>query len=253
MATNKFPKAFISYSHDSADHKKWVLDLATRLRHSGVESVIDQWALGPGDDLPHFMERNLADADRVLMICTDNYVRKANSGAGGVGYEKMIVTADLLGRIDSNKVIPLIRQSGTHDVPTFLRTKLFINFSLDNEMESAYDDLVRSIHGAPLFVAPPVSNNPFEPAAEVPAEKTVDGVMIVMRAAVRLFESNDEPLLNYGDILRVANISRIMFDLFLDDALNEGLIERNPYRGSLFDLTSKGKMYAINNKLISSR
>jgi len=50
------------------------------------------------------MELNLASADRVLMVCTDRYVKRANAGAGGVGYEKMIVTADLLKTIDSNKV-----------------------------------------------------------------------------------------------------------------------------------------------------
>ncbi len=26
------PSVFISYSHDTQEHKKWVLDLATRLR-----------------------------------------------------------------------------------------------------------------------------------------------------------------------------------------------------------------------------
>lgn len=90
------PKAFISYSHDTQEHKKWVLDLATRLRNNGVDAILDQWDLKPGDDLPRFMEQGLISADRVLMICTDKYVEKANSGAGGVGYEKMIVTADLL-------------------------------------------------------------------------------------------------------------------------------------------------------------
>ena len=61
------PKAFISYSHDSQEHKKWVLDFATRLRNNGVDAALDQWDLKPGDDLPHFMERGLASADRVLM------------------------------------------------------------------------------------------------------------------------------------------------------------------------------------------
>src|SRR5260221_12606987 len=101
------PKAFISYSHDSQAHKKWVLELATRLRNTGIDAILDQSELGPGDDLPHFMERHLASADRVLMICTDQYVEKANAGAGGVGYEKMIVTADFLKTIDSNKVISI--------------------------------------------------------------------------------------------------------------------------------------------------
>ena len=125
----KIPKVFISYSHDSQEHKKWVLDLATRLRNTGVDAVIDQWELRPGDDLPHFMETQLAASDYVLMICTNRYVEKANAGVGGVGYEKMIITSDLMKRIDSNKVIPLIRQQGSHDLPTFLKSKLFIEFS----------------------------------------------------------------------------------------------------------------------------
>lgn len=73
----EIPKAFVSYSHDSQDHKKWVLDFATRLHNNGIDASLDQWDLKAGDDLPHFMERGLAGADRVLMICTDNYVTKA--------------------------------------------------------------------------------------------------------------------------------------------------------------------------------
>ena len=99
VSTMSIPKVFISYSHDSTEHKKWVLDLATSLRSSGVDAVIDQWDLRPGDDLAHFMETQLTAADRVLMVCTDKYVEKANAGIGGVGYEKMIVTAGALARI----------------------------------------------------------------------------------------------------------------------------------------------------------
>ncbi|WP_413777589.1 toll/interleukin-1 receptor domain-containing protein, partial [Vibrio vulnificus] len=166
------PKVFISYSHDSQEHKKWVLDLATRLRNSGVDAIIDQWELRPGDDLPHFMETHLADSDYVVMVCTDKYVEKANSGMGGVGYEKMIITADLLSSIDSNKVVPVIRQFGTHNVPTFLKTKLFINFSKDDDYEFSYDELVRTFHGAPLFKKPEIGNNPFTPISDTPPEKT---------------------------------------------------------------------------------
>jgi hypothetical protein len=103
------PKVFVSYSHDSLDHKKWVLDLATRLRNAGVDAIIDQWELSAGDDLPHFMETQLSTSDKVLMICSERYVDKANSGTGGVGYEKMIITSELLSKIDSNKVIPIIK------------------------------------------------------------------------------------------------------------------------------------------------
>ena len=145
------PKVFVSYSHDSQDHKKWVLDLSTRLRNNGVDAIIDQWELKPGDDLPHFMETHLANSDYVLMICTDRYVTKANFGIGGVGYEKMIVTAELMRNIDSNKVIPVIRQQGTHNVPTFLKTKLFLDFSRDDDFEFNFDELIRTLHNSPCM------------------------------------------------------------------------------------------------------
>jgi hypothetical protein len=41
-------------------------------------------------------ETHLSNSDYTVIVCTDNYVEKANSGSGGVGYEKMIVTSELL-------------------------------------------------------------------------------------------------------------------------------------------------------------
>ncbi|MEO1084564.1 MAG: SEFIR domain-containing protein [Acidobacteriota bacterium] len=39
----KAPRVFISYSHDSVEHVKWVFDLAKRLREHGIEASIDQY------------------------------------------------------------------------------------------------------------------------------------------------------------------------------------------------------------------
>jgi hypothetical protein len=42
------PKAFISYSHESAAHKDWVLKLGSDLRAKGIDVVLDQWdIIGP--------------------------------------------------------------------------------------------------------------------------------------------------------------------------------------------------------------
>ncbi|MFA0628607.1 toll/interleukin-1 receptor domain-containing protein [Vibrio sp. 10N.222.49.A3] len=164
------PKVFLSYSHDNAEHKQWVLDLATRLVNGGIDARIDAWSLGAGDDLPHFMETQLAEVDRVIMVCTSNYVNKANKGTGGVGYEKMIVTSSLMSRIDDNKIIPIIRQQGTNDVPTFLKSKLYIDFSNDKEFEAVIDDLMRAVHGSPLYKKPELGSNPYQTAESKPAE-----------------------------------------------------------------------------------
>ncbi|MDP1832013.1 MAG: toll/interleukin-1 receptor domain-containing protein [Geothrix sp.] len=241
------PKVFISYSHDSTDHKKWVLDLATHLRASGVDAVVDQWDLKPGDDLAHFMETHLASADRVLMVCTKTYVEKANKGIGGVGYEKMIVTADLLSRIDSNKVIPIIRQTVTKEVPSFLRSKLYLDFSISDQYEFSFDELIRTLHNAPLYEKPPVSHSPF-PSTPAPPKAQSDGVMELMKHVTMMFESTSNQLLSYKSLVARMPISRIMLDLILASCVKNGLIVI--ISPDYFRLSEKGKLYAIENKLI---
>jgi hypothetical protein len=241
------PKVFVSYSHDTQDHKKWALDLATRLRNSGIDAIIDQWELGPGDDLPHFMETHLATADRVLMICTERYVEKANSGSGGVGYEKMIITSDLLSKIDSNKVIPIVKQNASNEVPTFLKSKLYIDFSKAEDYELSFDDLVRSIHGAPLFKKPEIGNNPFKSIKEVAPEKNNDLAMDIFKIIVAQYEIGE----NFTEDIAIPkhlNCSRIIYDIHLKKLINEGLATLSH---GYVSITEKGKQFAANQGLVS--
>src|SRR5215510_10033132 len=122
------PRAFISYSHDDHEHKAWVLKLATDLRNAGVDATLDQWDLRPGQDVAHFMEQNVSDADRVILVCSESYVEKANSGSGGVGYEKMIVTREITANIATQKFLPIIRRNPAKATPVFLGTRLYIDF-----------------------------------------------------------------------------------------------------------------------------
>jgi hypothetical protein len=41
------PQVFISYSHDSDEHKNWIIQLATRLRSNGVDVILDVWNTNP--------------------------------------------------------------------------------------------------------------------------------------------------------------------------------------------------------------
>lgn len=241
------PKVFISYSHDTLDHKKWVLDLATKLRSSGVDASIDQWDLRPGDDLSHFMETNLVSADRVLMVCTEKYVEKANAGLGGVGYEKMIVTADSLAKISSNKVIPIIRQTLKIDIPTFLRTKLYLDFSKPEQFEFAFDELVRTIHNSPLYEKPPITKTN-SPVNFQPAKPTTDNIKEVMKIAVNDYELGNRSI-SKEKLLQELNISRILLDLLLNECVKKEYLWPDSY-GRSYYLADAGKMYAVENALI---
>lgn len=156
------PKVFISYSHDSSEHKRWVSELAVKLRRNGIDAILDQWDLGPGDDVTQFMERGIIDSDRVLVVCTDQYVRKANAAEGSVGYERMIVTAQLVQDLGTDKFIPIIRQaSGQEKTPTFLGTRVYIDFTNDSQFDSEFDKLIHELHRVPVVEKPPLGRNPF--------------------------------------------------------------------------------------------
>lgn len=105
------PIVFISYSHDSQEHKEWVRSLATRLRGHGVDVILDQWNLYIGQDLRFFMEQGVTKSKMVLCVCSENYVNKANFGIGGTGYESMIISQDLLSNVDLEYVVPIIRNN----------------------------------------------------------------------------------------------------------------------------------------------
>ena len=146
------PLVFLSYSHDSKDHKQWVASFAQSLVEKGVQVLFDQWDLDPGDDVPKFMERAVGEADRVLMVCTERYVRKADDGKGGVGYEAMIVTGELVKNLGTKKFIPIVRQGGgDKTVPRCVSTRLYIDLSEDAQYGDAFEDLLRELHQAPEF------------------------------------------------------------------------------------------------------
>lgn len=166
------PTVFISYSHDSREHKQWAAQLATALMENHVQVIFDQWDLEPGDDVPKFMERAVKAADRVLMICSEPYVRKANDGKGGAGYEAMIVTGELVRDLGTRKFIPIIRQgSGDPVVPDCVSTRLWVDFSQDEEFDSALKSLLKTIHQAQQLTKPALGPDPFA-GLRTPSEET---------------------------------------------------------------------------------
>jgi hypothetical protein len=156
------PKAFVSYSHDSPEHKDWVLKLASDLRSVGVDVVLDRWDLVPGQDISLFMQKNIAEADRVIMVCSSSYVDKSDKGVGGVGYERLIVTAEVVQAIDTTKFIPLLRGSNPKKkLPTFIGPRLYIDFECDEDYQSKLVELAREIQGAPAVPKPQLGPSPF--------------------------------------------------------------------------------------------
>jgi hypothetical protein len=201
------PKVFISYSHDSPEHKRWVSEIAARLRHNGIDAILDQWDLGPGDDITLFMESGLRDSDRVLVICTDTYVSKANAGEGGVGYERMIVTAHLIRNLGTNKFIPVIRQaSGEEKTPTFLATRMYIDLRDESQFETEFEKLLHELHQEPTMQKPPLGKSPF--ATLPPGQKVLsfEGAPVQLPEIPQQVNSASEAYSEAFEIARAGDI-----------------------------------------------
>lgn len=149
------PRVFISYSWDSPEHKLWVAKLARDLYGLGVEVILDQWHAAPGQDLTEFMERNVQDSDRVLVICTEIYAQKAQNRQGGVAYEQMLVTGEMMRNVGTTKFIPIVRQTSQQRIlPPWLAARLYIDLSDGAAYHAAVEDLARSLHNISVPIPP---------------------------------------------------------------------------------------------------
>jgi hypothetical protein len=151
------PRAFISYSWDSKEHKEWTLSLAARLRADGIDAVIDQTHLALGARNPEFMERSVRDSAHVLVVCTEIYKRRFDKREGGAGYEGHIITGEIVSEFGSNKFIPVLRDGDWNSaLPTALSGTNGIDLTADSPRE--YEKLLKHLHG--VSAIPPVGQRP---------------------------------------------------------------------------------------------
>lgn len=175
---------FISYAREGEAHNGWVAALATRLRADGVEVLLDQWSLVPGDQLPAFMENGVRNASHVLVVCTPKYKLKSDARDGGVGYEGDIMTAEVFMGEARRKFVPVLRAGPWRSAaPSWLLGSLYVDLSASPYSAPEYSKLLATLHGT--LVQPP-------PLGPAPAStRSASGSPI----------STAHPLLKVGDLV----------------------------------------------------
>jgi hypothetical protein len=145
---------------------------------AGIEVTLDQWDAEPGDDLPRFMQNGASKSDCVLVTCTPQYKAKVEAGIGGVGFEAMIVTGELVANVGSGKFVPVARSSADFNecVSVFLRTLLAVKLDFAGEPKDEWQRLLRKIHGVDP-AKPPLGTSPFEARTDIGAEGSVARVL----------------------------------------------------------------------------
>jgi TIR domain/VHL beta domain len=174
-------RVFISYSRESQEHGERVLSLAMRLREEGVDASMDRLApQNPEGGWQHWMEEQIRLADFVLVVCTEEYLKRVErpfeqQGGAGVFWEVSLIRSyiyDSKGR--DTRFIPIF--FGADDEKRIPRALLGSRYRVDTQ--SGYVSLYRLLTDqpevspgdlGPIKVLPPVTRKPLEFAPEASA------------------------------------------------------------------------------------
>ncbi|WP_082033600.1 SEFIR domain-containing protein [Aeromonas dhakensis] len=159
------PKLFISYSWTDAEHEQRVIELATELRESGIDVILDKWDLKEGHDSVAFMEKMVTDPEikKVAIICDATYAAKADGRSGGVGTETQIISREVYENQAQEKFVAVVYEkdeNGKAYLPTYYKSRIYIDLSEADRYPDNFERLLRWVFDKPLYVKPELGNKP---------------------------------------------------------------------------------------------
>lgn len=154
------PVVFISYSHDSDEHKLWVHKFSSVLNKNGIETIIDLETT-PGCDLNKFMER-IGSSRTILCILSQSYIEKIENKTDCGAYKEY---SHIVKALDNNSqvIIPILRNIEEDQILPELKGKKYSDFSCDDT--KYYVDelfkLIKYLHGENSSKDSKIGKSPF--------------------------------------------------------------------------------------------
>jgi len=141
--------------------KQW----AEQLVADGIDVMLDIYDLKEGHDKYAYMEKMVTDptVTHVLIISDKAYSEKADARKAGVGTESQIISKEVYEKVDQSKFIPIaceFSNDGNPYLPTFLKSRIWINFSSAEAVNENWEQLVRLIFGKPQHEKPELGKPP---------------------------------------------------------------------------------------------
>jgi SEFIR domain len=136
------PYVFLSYSHDSEEHKERVLRLVKQLRLDGLDAHCDREVIAPAQGWLRWMYDQIQRADYVIVVCSEIYRARAEgrdvAGRGrGATFEGAVIGTELHEQgMASDKFHPVtFGRLADGTVPFFLRGRT--HFDLETPADYA--------------------------------------------------------------------------------------------------------------------
>lgn len=164
------PTAFISYSWDNEEHKKWVVNLANDLRENGVDATLDQFEIHSRTvNINEMMVAGFRNYDYVILVLTEKYAEKAEKRIGGVGFETLLSYSVL--KDNQDKLILITRGDMEKVFPFHLKGFYAIDFSNDLNYDTSLAELIYRIYNKPLIEKKPLGGLPDFKSIDVVSNK----------------------------------------------------------------------------------
>ena len=131
----------------------------------GIDVLLDIYDLKEGHDKYLYMERMVTDPNvtHVLVVCDKAYSEKADARKAGVGTESQIISREVYEKVEQSKFIPVVCEfSDDHEpfLPTFFKSRIWIDFSSSEAVNENWEKLVRVLYGKPAHQKPSLGNPP---------------------------------------------------------------------------------------------
>jgi hypothetical protein len=149
------PAVFLSYAHDSDQHRAEVGKLAGFLRERRIVVTLDRWSDHERRDWSSWAIEGITQADFVIVVASPDY-RRAGDGLGasavnrGVQSETALLRDLLHGdrRMWVRRVLPvLLPGHDVDEIPAFLQPHTGSYYRVTAFTEEGASDLMRTIRG----------------------------------------------------------------------------------------------------------
>lgn len=167
------PHVFVSYSHDSEEHKNLVREFSTVLRRDeGFDMQLDQWAEVHRRDWPAWAGQQIRDADFILAIASPAYKRRAEGLVApdegrGAQYEAAMLRDQLTRNLAEQmaRILPVVLPGrSVEEIPDFLFPYSATHFIVSELTHDGVTELVAAMVGVARHPKPergPFVGNPY--------------------------------------------------------------------------------------------